>query len=260
MAIEYTDLEVRNHQTCKHHQLRYKGVSWEFQGDTHEFQPLTQGLDGCDTIRGEPRVESCGSTDSVPFFSIGMDRDRDAISENVTRNIFGGFVVMDMRPMRLTSGNTNGSNLVTPMRTKRMETRALLVNDTKHQHRCWHGCRTSDQRMRSRTTMLPTDMAFGLMSALMTTASELVVSRMASACRGQDPRCMTKHIFRRDSTIPSMIPMVFDYDTPIRCHIYRFLAIHDNQVTIERLKDKTTDSAARGGRVARTAKGRDYMA
>jgi hypothetical protein len=54
--------------------------------------------------------------------------------------------------------------------------------------------------------------------------------------------------------------MVFDYDTPIRCHIYRFLAIHDNQVTIERLKDKTTDSAARGGRVARTAKGRDYMA
>jgi hypothetical protein len=89
MAIEYTDLEVRNHQTCKHHQLRYKGVSWEFQGDTHEFQPLTQGLDGCDTIRGQPRVESCGSTDSVPFFSIGMDRDRDAISENVTRNIFG---------------------------------------------------------------------------------------------------------------------------------------------------------------------------
>jgi hypothetical protein len=32
--------------------------------------------------------------------------------------------------------------------------------------------------------------------------------------------------------------MVFDYDTPIRCHIYRFLAIHDNQVTIERLKTR----------------------
>jgi hypothetical protein len=57
--VEHTDVEVRNHENCVFHQLRYEGVSWDCEGERREFQPPA------------------------------LDRDREAISESATRDIFG---------------------------------------------------------------------------------------------------------------------------------------------------------------------------
>jgi hypothetical protein len=88
-AIEHTDLEVRNHRTCKHHQLRYKGVSWKCQGKRYKHQPLARSLDDCNTTKDKFHVEPYETTDSVLTCFTGLDRDREAISENATRNVFG---------------------------------------------------------------------------------------------------------------------------------------------------------------------------
>lgn len=85
-AIEYTDLEIQNHRTCEHHQLRYEGGSWKYQGDICEYQPSALGLDDGDIARAGQHNDS---TDTVPVDFTGMDRNREAISENATRNIFG---------------------------------------------------------------------------------------------------------------------------------------------------------------------------
>jgi hypothetical protein len=87
-AIEDTDLEVRDHWTCGFHQLRYEGVSWKCQGKRHEYQPSTRNLDDCNTIKGKFQVKSYEKTDPVPSCFTGLDRDREAISENATRNMF----------------------------------------------------------------------------------------------------------------------------------------------------------------------------
>lgn len=87
-SIENTDLEIQNHRDCEHHRLRYEGVSWRCQGGIHEHQASLQHDKQQEHIRGESPVMRRNSTKHVPVSFEGMNRNKEAISENATRNIF----------------------------------------------------------------------------------------------------------------------------------------------------------------------------
>lgn len=86
-AIEHTDFEVRNHLSCNYHQLRYEGFSWKCQGGTYEFQSSAQSHDSFKITNDRHDRESCDSTNSISICFQGMNREREALSENATRNI-----------------------------------------------------------------------------------------------------------------------------------------------------------------------------
>ncbi|KAF5025164.1 hypothetical protein F66182_2740 [Fusarium sp. NRRL 66182] len=82
------DIEVRAHKGCEDHQLQYKGIIWDCKDDKPEFQPAqeadTQNLSDSSLTRDSDP----GDEGPVPICFEDLDREREAISENATRNIF----------------------------------------------------------------------------------------------------------------------------------------------------------------------------
>ncbi|KAK6705455.1 hypothetical protein SNK05_009352 [Fusarium graminearum] len=69
-TVSDVDLEVRLHQQCQDHWLQYEGIEWE---SNHLYNHSHRDL--------------------LQISYEGLDRDREAISENATRNIFGWLLV-----------------------------------------------------------------------------------------------------------------------------------------------------------------------
>jgi hypothetical protein len=88
--VEQTDLEVRVHAGCKGHGLRYWGVAWDCVDGREIYQAGDGGGDGDGDGGG---VSACQSPplarkqDAVDYGN--MDSERDFVSENATRSIFG---------------------------------------------------------------------------------------------------------------------------------------------------------------------------
>ncbi|KAF2206799.1 hypothetical protein CERZMDRAFT_115540 [Cercospora zeae-maydis SCOH1-5] len=86
--LEETDLEIRIHQACGGHQLRYEGVIWRCEGNKEKFQPSSARTTGL-THTSVSQDPACDNVDSTPVYSTDSNRNREAISENATRMIFG---------------------------------------------------------------------------------------------------------------------------------------------------------------------------
>ncbi|RKL09685.1 hypothetical protein BFJ70_g16640 [Fusarium oxysporum] len=85
--VEDVDVEVRVHQQCEDHWLQYEGIGWECKDGSLEFQSSRKA--GSQNFSGEPLIQH--TTDVCPTaIDYGeLARDREAISENATRSIFG---------------------------------------------------------------------------------------------------------------------------------------------------------------------------
>ncbi|CZS73795.1 unnamed protein product [Fusarium graminearum] len=70
-TVSDVDLEVRLHQQCQDHWLQYEGIEWE-------SKPFLAN-----------HLYNHSHRDLLQISYEGLDRDREAISENATRNIFG---------------------------------------------------------------------------------------------------------------------------------------------------------------------------
>ncbi|RKK18117.1 hypothetical protein BFJ66_g16441 [Fusarium oxysporum f. sp. cepae] len=85
--VEDVDVEVRVHQQCEDHWLQYEGIGWECKDGSLEFQSSHKASN--QKFSGEPLIQH--TMDACPtVIDYGeLARDREAISENATRNIFG---------------------------------------------------------------------------------------------------------------------------------------------------------------------------
>ncbi|KAH7248189.1 hypothetical protein B0J15DRAFT_562299 [Fusarium solani] len=84
--FEDVDIEVRAHEGCEDHQLQYKGILWGCEDNQFEFQS-SQEADGQNlSDRSLTKAPDAGP---VRICFEQLDREREAISENATRNIFG---------------------------------------------------------------------------------------------------------------------------------------------------------------------------
>ncbi|KAF0641691.1 hypothetical protein FPSE5266_09874 [Fusarium pseudograminearum] len=81
------DLEVRVHQQCEDHWLQYEGIEWEYEDGHVEFLPSQTG--DSQTIPSKPPIHLSTQELTTDISYEGLERDREAISENATRNIFG---------------------------------------------------------------------------------------------------------------------------------------------------------------------------
>lgn len=77
-----TDLEVQAHVQCKGHRLRYQGFTWNCSDRTTVHRPFTGG----DPV---PAVQYSSHTNQAPVDYAGLDPDKEHLSENPTRSIFG---------------------------------------------------------------------------------------------------------------------------------------------------------------------------
>lgn len=77
-----TDLEVQAHVQCKGHRLRYQGFTWNCSDGTTVHQPFTGG----DPV---PAEQYSSHTNQAPVDYAGLDPDKEHLSENPTRSIFG---------------------------------------------------------------------------------------------------------------------------------------------------------------------------
>ena len=82
--IEDIDVEVRAHIACQGHQLTYEGVSWECNGGR---QVHLYDLPAIQDFPSETNPRALSNTDTILYE--GMDREKEGISENATRSIFG---------------------------------------------------------------------------------------------------------------------------------------------------------------------------
>ncbi|KAI0388309.1 hypothetical protein F5Y17DRAFT_453338 [Xylariaceae sp. FL0594] len=81
------DLEVRAHEECGNHWLQYRGFSWDCANGVSRFQPS-----GLVTGHRAPLRRSSGKYldgRKLPIIHDGLNRDKEVISENATRSIFG---------------------------------------------------------------------------------------------------------------------------------------------------------------------------
>ncbi|UZP45269.1 hypothetical protein NXS19_013081 [Fusarium pseudograminearum] len=85
--VDDVDLEVRVHQQCQDHWLQYEGIEWECE-DGNVGSLSLQKVDS-QTIPSKPPVHVPTQEFNTYISYEGLDRDREAISENATRNIFG---------------------------------------------------------------------------------------------------------------------------------------------------------------------------
>ncbi|KAK5651984.1 hypothetical protein OQA88_11527 [Cercophora sp. LCS_1] len=81
--IHDTDLEVRAHAKCKHHGLLYRGFTWDCTDGKTRYQPAN----GHELT---PPLEHRGLCPPLTTVDYGnLDLEKDFVSENTTRNIFG---------------------------------------------------------------------------------------------------------------------------------------------------------------------------
>jgi hypothetical protein len=85
--VENVDIEVRVHQQCEDHRLQYEGIDWEYEDGNLEF--LLSQKAGSQKMSGKTSMQETGDTCTTAICYEGMARDREAISENATRSIFG---------------------------------------------------------------------------------------------------------------------------------------------------------------------------
>ncbi|KAG5664369.1 hypothetical protein KAF25_008103 [Fusarium avenaceum] len=85
--VEDVDIEVRVHHQCEDHWLQYEGIDWECEDGNFEFQSSQN--EGSRNISGESLVRHAGITSTEISHYEELDRDREAISENATRSVFG---------------------------------------------------------------------------------------------------------------------------------------------------------------------------
>ncbi|KIL89519.1 hypothetical protein FAVG1_07099 [Fusarium avenaceum] len=81
------DIEVRVHHQCEDHWLQYEGIDWECEDGNFEFQSSQH--EGSQNVSGEPSVWQARIPSAEVSHYEELDRDREAISENATRSIFG---------------------------------------------------------------------------------------------------------------------------------------------------------------------------
>ncbi|QPC73126.1 hypothetical protein HYE68_003878 [Fusarium pseudograminearum] len=86
-TVSDVDLDIRVHQQCEDHWLQYEGIEWECEDGDVEFMSLQKA--DSQTIPSKPSVQQPTQTVITAIPYEGMERDREAISENATRNIFG---------------------------------------------------------------------------------------------------------------------------------------------------------------------------
>lgn len=85
--FEDVDIEVRAHEGCDNHQLRYEGISWSCEDDKFDLQ-LSQEADSRN-LSDRSLTKALGDAGPIQIRFEGFDRKREGISENATRNIFG---------------------------------------------------------------------------------------------------------------------------------------------------------------------------
>ncbi|KAK0609412.1 hypothetical protein B0T14DRAFT_541019 [Immersiella caudata] len=83
IPLEHTDLEVRAHELCKNHSLQCRGFTWDCVGGTMRYQPS----DGDDPAF--PLADHELPPSSIPVDHGSPDPEKDFMSENATRSIFG---------------------------------------------------------------------------------------------------------------------------------------------------------------------------
>ncbi|KAF4425108.1 immunoglobulin variable region used by the itc63b heavy chain [Fusarium austroafricanum] len=85
--VENVDIEARVHQQCEDHWLQYEGISWGCEDGNLEL--LSSQKAGSQVMFGKTSMQETGDPCTIDICYDGMARDREAISENATRNIFG---------------------------------------------------------------------------------------------------------------------------------------------------------------------------
>ncbi|KAG5798302.1 hypothetical protein H9Q69_002699 [Fusarium xylarioides] len=85
--VEDVDIEVRVHQQCEDHWLQYEGINWECEDGNLEF--LSSQKADSQSMSGKPSMQETGKACTTVICYEEMARDREAISENATRSIFG---------------------------------------------------------------------------------------------------------------------------------------------------------------------------
>ncbi|KAH6956548.1 hypothetical protein DER45DRAFT_585241 [Fusarium avenaceum] len=80
-------IPVRVHHQCEDHWLQYKGIDWECEDGNLEFQSSQN--EGSRNDPGESLVRQARTTSVEVSHYAELDQDREAISENATRSIFG---------------------------------------------------------------------------------------------------------------------------------------------------------------------------
>ena len=87
--VEDVDVEVRTHEGFEGHQLQYECIFWECMNDSTVFQSV-QGADSLNFPDHSPsKAPANTNVGPVSVFYGVLGRDREAISENATRSIFG---------------------------------------------------------------------------------------------------------------------------------------------------------------------------
>lgn len=86
--IDYTDIEVRKHKMCQGHQLLCEKISWECEGDRDDVQILLQNTTKHE-MHGDVQTDGRHDKDFIPVRFAELNREREGISENATRNMFG---------------------------------------------------------------------------------------------------------------------------------------------------------------------------
>lgn len=87
--LEHVDIEVRVHAECKGHGLRYRGFAWDCVDGRESYQVGDGDGDGGSACRSPslPRRAPGLEQDLVDYRN--LDSERDFVSENATRSIFG---------------------------------------------------------------------------------------------------------------------------------------------------------------------------
>ena len=81
-TAQNADLEVQTHAQCKEHRLRYRGFTWDCGDRTTAHYAFT----GDDPA---PPRQAKSHTNQAPVDFSDLDPEKDFLSENSTRNIFG---------------------------------------------------------------------------------------------------------------------------------------------------------------------------
>ena len=87
--LEHDDIEVRVHAECKGYGLRYRGFAWDCVDGRESYQVGDGDGDGGSACRSPslPRRAPGLEQDLVDYRN--LDSERDFVSENATRSIFG---------------------------------------------------------------------------------------------------------------------------------------------------------------------------
>jgi len=85
--LDDVDVEVRVHSECEDHGLQYKGFSWDYTEDKSIMQLLGEAI--FHSSRSLSTVQELSGAEQTPICYKALDREKEVISENATRSVFG---------------------------------------------------------------------------------------------------------------------------------------------------------------------------